>query len=105
MNLTHTTSLTIVAEAILETTLVASLQRLGVNGWTMSDARGFGSRNRRASHREGANIRIEVLADAQIIHRIWEELESQFFNDYAVIAWETEVKISRAEISQARTSP
>ena len=53
--------LTIVAEAALERSLVADLDRLGVGGYTITDARGRGSRGRRSSGWEhSGNVRIEL---------------------------------------------
>jgi len=46
----HTrTLLTVICEAALEHKLVADLQALGAPGWTLSDARGSGSRGVRSA--------------------------------------------------------
>ena len=53
------TLLTIITEAVVEPTLLRELDRFGVRGYTVSDARGKGSRGgvRDAAWEEAANIR------------------------------------------------
>ncbi len=90
--------LTIVAESVLEQRLVESLRRVGARGWTITTAHGKGPRNRRVSDLEGGNIRIEVLASDETTRLMWEVLESDYFPQYAVIAWEQEVVVARRDL-------
>ena len=62
---------TIVTEAALERALVDELEALGVRGFTITDARGKGSRGTRQSDwaQEG-NIRVEVICDPALADRI-----------------------------------
>ena len=62
---------TIVTEAALERALVAELESLGVRGFTITDARGKGSRGLRQSDwaQEG-NIRVEVICDPAVADSI-----------------------------------
>ncbi|MES2840813.1 P-II family nitrogen regulator [Hydrogenophaga sp.] len=58
--------LTVVCEAALETTLLRDLESLDARGYTVTDARGKGSRGRRdATWGPHANIRVEVLGAAE----------------------------------------
>lgn len=58
--------LTIVCEAALEETLLSEIEALGARGYTVTDARGKGSRGRRdATWGPLANIRVEVLCTAE----------------------------------------
>lgn len=90
--------LTIVAESVLEQRLVESLRRAGARGWTITAAHGKGPRNRRVSDIEGGNIRIEVLASDETAHLVWGALESDYFPQYAVIAWQQEVTVARRDL-------
>jgi len=80
--------LTIVAESALERSLVAELDRLGVGGYTIIDARGRGSRGRRSSGWEHTgNIRVEILCNGETAVRILQLLSEQYARDFAMTAW------------------
>ena len=80
--------LTIVAEAALERSLVADLDRLGVGGYTITDARGRGSRGRRSSGWEhSGNVRIEILCDNEMAGRILRLIGEQYARDFALTSW------------------
>ncbi|ESR00021.1 hypothetical protein F753_07945, partial [Stutzerimonas chloritidismutans AW-1] len=49
MNAHNRTLLTVICEAALEHKLEADLKNLGAPGWTLSDARGSGSRGGRSA--------------------------------------------------------
>lgn len=87
----------IVTEALLEQRLLAGLTSCGARGWTVTAARGEGPRNRRVSEVEGGNIRVETLVSAEAAERIWELLADDFFPNYAVAAWTSEVAVARHE--------
>lgn len=89
--------LTVVAEAVLEESLVATLGRMGVSGWTITDARGRGSRGRRSGEIPGANVRIETLVGAETAALILDALAERFFADYAIVAWITDVDVVRGD--------
>ena len=64
MHTEHRKLVTIVVEAALEQRLIKDLERLGANGYTITDARGKGSRGvRNAGWDRSGNIRVEVLCD------------------------------------------
>ena len=70
MTQTHETRslLTVVTEAAIETSLLHDLDNLGVSGYTVTDARGRGSRGvRDAAWKEAANIRIEVICNRAML--------------------------------------
>ena len=68
----HTrTLLTVICEAALEKKLLADLENLGAPGWTLSDARGRGSRGvRSAGWDTEGNIRLEVIGSRELAERI-----------------------------------
>lgn len=92
MNLAQDKLLTIVAESALERSLVSDLDRLGVGGYTIIDARGRGTRGRRSSGWEhSGNIRIEILCDGEMASRIARVLREQYERDFAMTTWLQEV--------------
>ncbi|MER3443214.1 MAG: transcriptional regulator [Meiothermus sp.] len=88
---------TIIAEAFLEEKLVREIKKLGASGYTLSPARGEGSRGVRASEWEGGNVRLEVVASPQVAERILERLAEVYFPSYAVIAFTQTVEVVRGE--------
>ncbi|SRR6056297_1627223 len=87
----------IVAESILEGRLVEDLKRAGALGWTITPARGQGPRERRVSEIEGGNVKVETLVSPAVAERIWELLTADYFTDYAIAAWTSEVRVARPQ--------
>lgn len=94
---THTL-LTIVAESAIETLLLRDLERLGAQGYTLTDARGKGSRGmRNADWDASSNVRIEVVCDAATAAAIAAHLQAKYYDDYGVILFMTDVAVLRPE--------
>jgi nitrogen regulatory protein PII len=90
--------LTIVCEAALETTLLEELESLGAHGYTVTDARGKGSRGRRdATWGPHANSRIEVLCNAQTASAISQALRERYYDNYSMILFVADVEVLRPE--------
>lgn len=78
--------MTIVTESVLEKHLIQDIELLGVQGWTISDARGKGRRGVRNSTWDGSrNIRIEIICDEDSAKSIALRLQEKYYNDYAMI--------------------
>jgi nitrogen regulatory protein PII len=90
--------LTVVTEAVLERELVAELESLGVRGYTITDARGKGSRGRRQSDwaQEG-NIRIEIVCDASLAERVAARLRERYYDHYAMVLFLQDVSVLRPD--------
>jgi nitrogen regulatory protein P-II 2 len=88
---------TIVAEAFLEDRLIREIRRLGAKGYTLSPAKGEGSRGVRASEWEGSNIRLEVITSPALAEQLLDKLAHSYFADYAVIAFMQTVEVVRGE--------
>lgn len=86
---------TIVAEAVLEASILALLREHGVSGYTITDARGQGSRGRRTGEIPGENVRIETLVSADTAKTLMHEVAERWFEDYAVVAWIGDVDVVR----------
>lgn len=102
---TELTLVTVIAEAVLEHRLVHEVQAAGATGWTISGARGQGSRGVRASEWEGGNIRLEILCSSAVADRLLHVLEHHFFEHYAVVAFVHPVSVLRGEKYQAAAPP
>jgi nitrogen regulatory protein PII len=88
---------TIVAEPVLEEQLTNLLRRLGARGFTVTESRGEGSRGMRASEVPGQGVRIESVVSEAVADRILEQVARQYFTNYAVIAFVSEVEVVRGE--------
>lgn len=92
------TLLTVITEAGIEQTLLRDLQRLGVRGYTVADARGRGSRGERdATWNEAANIRIEVICPRVQAEAVLEHVQAHYYADYAMVAFLTDIEILRPQ--------
>jgi nitrogen regulatory protein PII len=89
---------TLVTEAVLERSLIAELEALGVRGFTITDARGKGSRGTRQSDwgQEG-NIRVEVICDPALAERIADRVRERFYDHYAMILFMQDVDVLRPD--------
>ncbi len=87
---------TIITEALLEQELVRDLNRLGVPGYTIVDARGRGHRGVRESGWEhGSNIRVEIVCDTLLADKICAHMKDTYYENYAMIIFMTEVQALR----------
>lgn len=90
--------LTLVTEAVVEQSLLADLDRLGVRGYTISDVRGRGSHGvRDAAWGEAANIRVEIICNRTLAESLVAHLREHYYANYAMTTFLHEVEISRPE--------
>jgi len=90
--------ITIVTEAVLEAELCETLETLGATGYTVSNARGSGHRGiRDAGWSSSSNIRVEVVCNEEVAQRIAHYLRDHYYSDYAMILFESEVRVLRPE--------
>ena len=90
--------LTIVTEAVLERELTTEFEALGVRGYTITDARGKGSRGTRQSDwSQGGNIRIEIVCEPAFAERIAARLRERFYDNYAMILFLQDVSVLRPD--------
>lgn len=87
---------TIVAEAVLEASIIALLKEHRVSGYTTSEVRGEGSRGRRTGEIPGDNVRVETLVSPETAGALMDEISKRWFPDYAVVAWASDVDVVRS---------
>jgi nitrogen regulatory protein PII len=89
---------TIVTEAALERALVAELETLGVRGFTITDARGKGSRGtRRSDWAQEGNIRVEVICDTTLADQVAQRMHERFYDHYAMVLFMQDVSVLRSD--------
>lgn len=98
MNFHTRTLLTIITEAAIEHALLKDAERLGAQGYTLTEARGKGSRGVRSSEWDATrNVRIEIVCDAATAEAIAAHLQANYYDDYAMILFMTDVAVLRPE--------
>lgn len=97
MELVRLKLVTIVAESLLEKRLVEEIKRLGAKGYTITPARGEGSRGLRSVDWEGQNIRLETIVSEEVALKILKKLQEDYFPHYAVIAYVENVEVVRGD--------
>lgn len=82
----ETRMLTVICEAVLESFLERDLAKLGVRGYTISDARGAGRHGKRSGawSKEG-NIRVDILCERLLMEQVVSYLRTEYAKDYAII--------------------
>lgn len=87
---------TVITEAVVEQALLRDFDRLGVKGYTVSDARGRGARGvRDAAWDEAANIRIEVICARPLAEALLAHVQERYYANYAMVAFLHEIEILR----------
>ena len=87
---------TIVCEAHAREAVTKLLREVGAHGWTLFPVEGDGSQGRRpADIPEFANIQIEVIVPPEVAEKLLARLEKDFFPRYAMIAFESDVRVLR----------
>lgn len=90
--------LTIITEAAIEQPMLRDLERLGAHGYTITNARGKGSRGvRDAGWEASANIRVEVICEWNTARAIAEHLKAQYYDNYAMIIMLNDVQVLRPD--------
>ena len=94
MNLQAFVLLTIVTEAVLESTIAEDILRLGARGYTVTDARGYGSHGvRSGAWGQGSNIHIEVIGDEDLIGKIIDHLRDSYDQNYGLLMFTGHVDV------------
>ena len=90
--------ITIVTESVLENEICEAMEGLGASGYTVTNARGSGSRGvRDAGWSSSSNIRIEVICSKETADRIATLLRETYYDDYAMIFFEGDVRVLRED--------
>jgi len=96
MKLNRRTLITVITESALERQLIDDLSKLGVQGWTISDVRGQGSKGARSGDwDQSGNIRLEVICEEQKAKEILRHLKEAYYDNFAMIAFLADVSVLR----------
>ena len=94
----HRKLVTIITETALESEILKAVEKLGASGYTITDARGKGSRGiRDAGWAISSNIRIEIICSDELAENICTFLNEHYYNNYAMVVFESEVSVLRED--------
>lgn len=88
---------TIICEALAREPLMRFLDKAGAHGYTLFRVEGTGAKGSRvADMEEFANIQVEVVVPPEVAERLMEQLQREFFARFAMIAFESDVRVLRS---------
>jgi nitrogen regulatory protein PII len=88
---------TIICEPVLSMTLISQIRDLGATGFTMSDVRGEGSGEKSSGEVPNEKVKIEVIADSDLAKNIMNEIAKNYFANYSLIVYASDIQIIRQE--------
>ena len=86
--------LTIVTEGTLRPLLLKKICELGASGYTCREVQGYGSRGTRTDQ-FASNIEVEVICPESVANAILTYVSHNYFENYACIAWVSDVQVVR----------
>ena len=88
---------TVVCEKHARGPVLELVAAVGAHGWTLWEVEGSGHQGMRtADIPEFTNIQVEVVVRPPVAERLLTRLRDELFPRYAMIAWETDVRVLRA---------
>lgn len=106
MQLHSLKKVTIVTEDSLKKELKKKICEFGASGFTCREVQGYGSRGIR-SDAFASNVEFEVICPESVATAILTYVSHHYFEQYACIAWLTDVQVVRGEryAEPVKTSP
>ena len=98
MNLNRTKLVVLVCEEALEAIIVPEMLAAGARGYTVSEARGRGSRGvQDARWLLASNVRIEILCNEEVARRIVETIVTKYSDNFALVVYTLDVETIRGD--------
>ena len=87
---------TIICEALAREDVLRLIEDTGAHGWTLWEVQGSGSQGHRAADiPEFANIQVEIILQPDAAESLLTRLSSELFPNFAMVAYETEIRVLR----------
>ena len=87
---------TVVCEALARDALVRLLEQCGAHGYTIFSVEGSGAKGGRPGDIvEFGNIQMEAIVPPEVADNFLTRLQDEFFPRYAIIAYESDVRVLR----------
>ncbi len=89
---------TIVIEELARSTVERALQKIGVHGYTVFPVEGSGAKGQRIGDTpESGNLQFQIIAPEDRATELMEHARKELFPHFAVIVYETDVRVLRPE--------
>lgn len=95
MNTYSVKRITIIGDNDVGYRIVDEVVALGATGYTYDVVHGKGDRGIRPRHTKPPNARIEVVATKEVAEKIMEHIATNYFGNYAMIAFLDDVQVIR----------
>ncbi len=96
MTMAHRKLVTIIIESPLENMIIKDLKNFGVSGYTITDVRGEGARGKRKGDwDQNRTICFTIICRSEQAHAILDHLAKVYFEDYAIVAYLSDVEVHR----------
>ena len=97
MKLINFKLVTIICEPVLSSSILTISQELGATGFTVTDVRGQGNGEKSSGEIPDLKSKLEIVAEPQLALKIMKELAEQFFENYSLITYSSDISILRPE--------
>jgi len=97
MKLVQLKLLTIICEPVLATQILALSEELGATGFTVTDVKGHGSGGKNSGEIPDLKVKIEIVTDPEMAHKLMAALAETYFENYSVITYTTDTSVLRPE--------
>jgi nitrogen regulatory protein P-II 2 len=87
----------IIGDETVEYRLVKEIHDIGATGYTYYLVRGEGAMGERPRHAEPGNAKIEIICTPDLANRVLEHVSTNYFGNYAMIAFLDDVQVIRGE--------
>lgn len=88
---------TVICEALVQDRVTRVLKELGAHGHTVFHVQGSGNQGERSADiQESANVQIDAIVPPPLAETILLRLQDDFFPRFAMIAYESDVRVLRA---------
>ena len=86
---------TIICEPVLSSKILELAKQKGATGFTITEVRGEGNGEKSSGEIPDLKSKIEIISDSDSAGKIMNELAAQFFQNYGLIVYSTEVSVLR----------
>ena len=90
---------TVVGESIIMEDIAEEAVKLGASGYSLTDVNGQGSRStRNVIITSGSKtMKLELVVPMEVAEKVLKHVSHNYFDDYACIAWVSDVQVVRGE--------
>lgn len=95
---------TVVGETVIMDDIAREGVELGATGYTLTEVSGQGSRGARTAIVTGSanTMKVEFAVPMEVAEKILSHVSHNYFDDYACIAWLSDVQVVRGQAYVAR---